>query len=216
MVTWMPGCSALGRLARLALASTDRDLRVQRCANQVGGARGLRGAGRMSGRLPVQDRRHRLGRPSRPSGAGDSRRQVVGQAHGTLQRTPGKRDSLPVAYTATTRTGPVYHGTEGVRTRPPVVHRYHRLFSNGRSKGPRTRRRPALGTMAGQRTGAEPADDGGAGASRIAAALGLTMGGGQAYHWSALLTTWSRGGHVWGARGRCNNKVFLSGLLRTL
>jgi homoserine O-acetyltransferase len=77
---------------------------------------------------------------------------------------------------------------------------------------------PAVVTMADNVRAQHRLLTGHFGVTRIAAAYGFSMGAGQAYHWAALFPELvERAIVVCGsARTSVHNKVFLSGLLRTL
>ncbi|HEY7144870.1 MAG TPA: alpha/beta fold hydrolase [Streptosporangiaceae bacterium] len=93
------------------------------------------------------------------------------------------------------------------------------MFSNGLSSGAAdTPDFPAVVTMADNVRAQHRLLTGHFGVTRVAAAYGFSMGAGQAYHWAALFPGLvERAIVVCGsARTSVHNKVFLSGLLRTL
>jgi homoserine O-acetyltransferase len=93
------------------------------------------------------------------------------------------------------------------------------MFSNGLSSGAAdTPDYPAVVTMADNVRAQHRLLTGLFGVTRVAAAYGFSMGAGQAYHWAALYGEFvERAIVVCGsARTSEHNKVFLSGLLRTL
>src|SRR5258708_10221582 len=93
------------------------------------------------------------------------------------------------------------------------------MFSNGLSSGAaETADYPALVTMADNVRAQHRLLAGYFRVNRVAAAYGFSMGAGQAYHWAALFPELvERAIIVCGsARTSLHNRVFLSGLLRTL
>jgi homoserine O-acetyltransferase/O-succinyltransferase len=93
------------------------------------------------------------------------------------------------------------------------------MFSNGLSSGAaETADYPALVTMADNVRAQHRLLTGYFRVNRVAAAYGFSMGAGQAYHWAALFPELvERAIIVCGsARTSLHNRVFLSGLLRTL
>jgi pimeloyl-ACP methyl ester carboxylesterase len=93
------------------------------------------------------------------------------------------------------------------------------MFSSGTSSGAAgTEDYPAVVTMADNIHAQHKLLTSEFGVSRIAAAYGFSMGAGQAYHWAALYPDLvERAIVVCGsARTSLHNRVFLSGLLRTL
>src|SRR6266581_996333 len=93
------------------------------------------------------------------------------------------------------------------------------MFSNGLSSGAAdTEDYPAVVTMADNVRAQHRLLTEHLGVTKVAAAYGFSMGAGQAYHWAALFPDLvERAIVVCGsARTSLHNKVFLSGLLRTL
>lgn len=145
--------------------------------------------------------------------------RLVWQAHGTLN---GARDNVivyPCSYTASHDDLAWLIGPGGVLdpTRWFIV--VPDMFSNGLSSGAAdTSGYPAVVTMADNVRAQHQLLTGHLGVTRVAAAYGFSMGAGQAYHWAALYPELvDRAIVVCGsARTSVHNKVFLSGLLRTL
>jgi homoserine O-acetyltransferase len=93
------------------------------------------------------------------------------------------------------------------------------MFSNGESSGAaETPDYPALVTIADNVRAQHRLVTEMAGADKLAAVYGFSMGGMQAYHWAALYPDMVERAFVvcGSARTADHNKVFLSGLLRTL
>jgi homoserine O-acetyltransferase/O-succinyltransferase len=145
--------------------------------------------------------------------------RLVWQAHGTLN---GARDNVivyPCSYTASHDDLKWLIGPDGVLdpTRWFIV--VPDMFSNGLSSGAAdTPGYPAVVTMADNIRAQHQLLTGHLGVTQVAAAYGFSMGAGQAYHWAALYPELvDRAIVVCGsARTSVHNKVFLSGLLRTL
>jgi homoserine O-acetyltransferase/O-succinyltransferase len=145
--------------------------------------------------------------------------RLVWQAHGTLN---GARDNVivyPCSYTASHDDLKWLIGPDGVLdpTRWFIV--IPDMFSNGLSSGAAdTPGYPAVVTMADNIRAQHQLLTGHLGVTQVAAAYGFSMGAGQAYHWAALYPELvDRAIVVCGsARTSVHNKVFLSGLLRTL
>ena len=144
---------------------------------------------------------------------------VVWQAHGTLN---ANRDNLvlyPCSYTARHSDMSWLIGPDAVLdpTRWFVV--IPNMFSNGLSSGAgNTRGFPALVTVRDNVLAQRRLLTEHFGVDRLAAVYGFSMGALQAYHWAALFPeSVERAIVVCGsARTSTHNKVFLSGLLRTL
>jgi homoserine O-acetyltransferase/O-succinyltransferase len=148
---------------------------------------------------------------------GDAR--LAWQAHGTLNAARDNVIVYPCSYGADHEELAWLIGPDGVLdpTRWFIV--VPDMFSNGvSSSAADTADYPAVVTMADNvraqyRLLTEHFD-----ATGVAAAYGFSMGAGQAYHWAALYPDFvERAIIVCGsARTSLHNKVFLSGLLRTL
>jgi homoserine O-acetyltransferase len=145
--------------------------------------------------------------------------QLAWQCHGTLSPARDNVIVFPCSYTATHEDQSWLIGPDGILdpTRWFVV--IPDMFSNGLSSGAaQTADYPALVTvrdnvLAQRRLLVEQF-----GIEDIAAVYGFSMGAIQAYHWAALYPELvARAIVVCGsARTAVHNKVFLSGLLRTL
>jgi homoserine O-acetyltransferase len=145
--------------------------------------------------------------------------RLAWQTHGTLNAARDNVVVYPCSYTAQHTDLSWLIGPDGILdpTRWFVV--IPDMFSNGLSSGAAdTEDYPAVVTvrdnvLAQQRLLSEQF-----GVERIAAVYGFSMGAQQAYHWAALFPDMvARAIVVCGsARTAIHNKVFLSGLLRTL
>lgn len=168
---------------------------------------------------PVQDGVLDLGDLPAERGGVIRRARLAWQAHGTLSAARDNVIVYPCSYTADHEGLSWLIGPDAVLdpTRWFIV--IPDMFSNGLSSGAAdSGGYPPVVTMADnvraqRRLLAEVF-----GAERIAAAYGFSMGAGQAYHWAALFPDLvERAIIVCGtARTSVHNKVFLSGLLRTL
>ena len=173
----------------------------------------------MSGDWPVRDGVLDLGDLPAERGGVIRGARLAWQAHGTLNAARDNVIIYPCSYTADHNELAWLIGPDGVLdpTRWFIV--IPDMFSNGLSSGAAgTDDFPAVVTMADtgraqRRLLAEVF-----GIDRVAAAYGFSMGAGQAYHWAALYPDLvERAIIVCGsARVSIHNKVFLSGLLRTL
>jgi len=168
---------------------------------------------------PVQDGVLRLGdHPAERGGViGDAR--LVWQAHGTLNEARDNVIVYPCSYTATHEDLTWLIGPDGVLDPARWFIVIPDMFANGLSSSPAdTPDYPAVVTMADNVRAQHRLLTEHFGVSRVAAAYGFSMGAGQAYHWAALYPEFvERAIVVCGsARTSVHNKVFLSGLLRTL
>ena len=168
---------------------------------------------------PVQDGVLELGDlPVERGGViGDAR--LAWQAHGTLNAARDNVIVYPCSYTADHEELAWLIGPDGVLdpTRWFIV--VPDMFSNGvSSSAADTADFPAVVTMADNVRAQYRLLTEHFGTTRVAAAYGFSMGAGQAYHWAALYPDFvERAIIVCGsARTSLHNKVFLSGLLRTL
>ena len=148
---------------------------------------------------------------------GDAR--LVWQSHGTLNASRDNVIVYPCSYTATHEDLAWLIGPDGVLdpTRWFIV--IPDMFSGGLSSGAAdTENYPAVVTMADNVRAQHRLLTEHFGVTKIAAAYGFSMGAGQSYHWAALYPEMvERAIIVCGsARTSLHNKVFLSGLLRTL
>jgi homoserine O-acetyltransferase/O-succinyltransferase len=168
---------------------------------------------------PVQDGVLELGDLPAERGGTIRDARLVWQAHGTLNEARDNVIVYPCSYTASHEDLAWLIGPDSVLdpTRWFIV--IPDMFSNGYSSGAAdTADYPAVVTMADNvraqhRLLTEQFD-----ASKVAASYGFSMGAGQAYHWAALYPDFvERAIVVCGsARTSLHNRVFLSGLLRTL
>jgi homoserine O-acetyltransferase/O-succinyltransferase len=145
--------------------------------------------------------------------------RLVWQAHGTLNAARDNVIVYPCSYTASHNELAWLIGPDGVLdpTRWLIV--IPDMFSNGLSSGAAdTEDFPAVVTMADNVRAQHRLLTEEFGVARVAASYGFSMGAGQAYHWAALYPDLvERAIVVCGsARTAAHNKVFLSGLLRTL
>jgi homoserine O-acetyltransferase/O-succinyltransferase len=145
--------------------------------------------------------------------------RLAWQSHGTLNQSRDNVIVYPCSYTATHEDLAWLIGPDGVLdpTRWFVV--IPDMFSNGLSSSAATTPGyPAVVTMADNVRAQHRLLAEHFGVTKIAAAYGFSMGAGQSYHWAALYPDMvERAIIVCGsARTSIHNKVFLSGLLRTL
>ncbi len=173
----------------------------------------------MSAGWPVQDGVLDLGDLPAERGGVIRRARLAWQAHGTLNAARDNVIVYPCSYTADHEGLSWLIGPDAVLdpTRWFIV--IPDMFSNGRSSGAAdTDGYPPVVTMADNVRAQRRLLTEVFGAERIAAAYGFSMGAGQAYHWAALFPDLvERAIIVCGsARTSVHNKVFLSGLLRTL
>ena len=145
--------------------------------------------------------------------------RLAWQSHGTLSPTRDNVIVYPCSYTATHEDLAWLIGPDGVLdpTRWFIV--IPDMFSNGLSSGAAdTENYPAIVTMADNVRAQHRLLTEHFGVAKVAAAYGFSMGAGQSYHWAAMYPDMvERAIIVCGsARTSIHNKVFLSGLLRTL
>ncbi|HXS62058.1 MAG TPA: alpha/beta fold hydrolase [Streptosporangiaceae bacterium] len=145
--------------------------------------------------------------------------RLVWQAHGTLNDARDNVIVYPCSYTANHTELPWLIGPDKVLdpTRWFIV--IPDMFSNGYSTSAAdTPGYPAVVTMADNVRAQHRLLTEHLGVAKVAASYGFSMGAGQAYHWPALYPDLvERAIVVCGsARTSIHNKVFLSGLLRTL
>ncbi len=145
--------------------------------------------------------------------------RLAWQAHGTLNEARDNVVVYPCSYTATHEDLTWLIGPDGVLD----PHRWFvvipDMFSNSLSSSAADIDNfPAVVTMADNVRAQHRLLTEHFGVTRVAAAYGFSMGAGQAYHWPALYPEFvERAIVVCGsARTSVHNKVFLSGLLRTL
>ena len=145
--------------------------------------------------------------------------KLVWQAHGTLNEARDNVIVYPCSYTATHEDLAWLIGPDGVLDPQRWFIVVPDMFSNGLSSSAADADDfPAVVTMADNVRAQHRLLTEHFGISRVAAAYGFSMGAGQAYHWAALYPDLvERAIVVCGsARTSVHNKVFLSGLLRTL
>ncbi|MGH3275094.1 MAG: alpha/beta fold hydrolase [Streptosporangiaceae bacterium] len=145
--------------------------------------------------------------------------RLTWQAHGTLNDARDNVIIYPCSYTADHEELAWLIGPDGVLdpTRWFIV--VPDMFSNGLSSSAAdTPDFPAVVTMADNVRAQHRLLTEHFGVTRVAASYGFSMGAGQAYHWAALYPEMvERAIIVCGsARTSVHNRVFLSGLLRTL
>jgi len=145
--------------------------------------------------------------------------RLAWQAHGTMSPARDNVIVYPCSYTADHEDLSWLIGPDAVLDPGRWFVVIPDMFSNGRSSGAAdTDGFPPLVTMADNVRAQHRLLTEVFGTRRIAAAYGFSMGAGQAYHWAALFPDLvERAIIVCGsARTSLHNKVFLSGLLRTL
>jgi homoserine O-acetyltransferase len=145
--------------------------------------------------------------------------RLVWQAHGTLNAARDNVIIYPCSYTADHNELAWLIGPDGVLDPGRWFIVIPDMFSNGLSSGAAdTADYPAVVTMADNVRAQHRLLTKEFGVTRVAASYGFSMGAGQSYHWAALYPDLvERSIVVCGsARTAAHNKVFLSGLLRTL
>ncbi len=145
--------------------------------------------------------------------------RLAWQAHGTLNEARDNVVVYPCSYTATHEDVAWLIGPLGVLDPRRWFIVIPDMFSNGLSSSAADIDDfPAVVTMADNVRAQHRLLTEHFGVTRVAAAYGFSMGAGQAYHWPALYPEFvERAIVVCGsARTSVHNKVFLSGLLRTL
>jgi homoserine O-acetyltransferase len=145
--------------------------------------------------------------------------RLAWQAHGTLNASRDNVIVYPCSYGADHDELAWLIGPDGVLDPGRWFIVVPDMFSNGLSSSAADIPDfPAVVTMADNVHAQHRLLTGHLGISRVAAAYGFSMGAGQAYHWAALYPGLvERAIVVCGsARTAVHNKVFLSGLLRTL
>jgi homoserine O-acetyltransferase len=145
--------------------------------------------------------------------------RLAWQAHGTLNDARDNVIVYPCSYTASHEDLAWLIGPDGVLDPSRWFIVIPDMFSNGLSSSASdTPDYPAVVTMADNVRAQHRLLTEHFGVTRVAAAYGFSMGAGQAYHWAALYPDLvERAIIVCGsARTSLHNKVFLSGLLRTL
>jgi homoserine O-acetyltransferase/O-succinyltransferase len=173
----------------------------------------------MSAGWPVQDGVLDLGDLPAERGGVIRRAKLAWQAHGTLSAARDNVIVYPCSYTADHEGLSWLIGPDAVLDPARWFIVIPDMFANGLSSGAAdTDGYPPVVTMADNVRAQRRLLTEVFGAERIAAVYGFSMGAGQAYHWAALFPDLvERAIIVCGtARTSVHNKVFLSGLLRTL
>ncbi|MEP7024932.1 MAG: alpha/beta fold hydrolase, partial [Actinomycetota bacterium] len=168
---------------------------------------------------PVQDGVLDLGDLPAERGGTIAGARLVWQAHGTLNDARDNVIVYPCSYTASHEDLAWLIGPDGVLDPGRWFIVVPDMFSNGLSSSAAdTADYPAVVTMADNVRAQYRLLTEQFGVARVAASYGFSMGAGQAYHWAALYPEFvERAIVVCGsARTSAHNKVFLSGLLRTL
>jgi homoserine O-acetyltransferase len=168
---------------------------------------------------PVEDGEFSLGDFEVERGGVIRDARLVWQSHGTLNATRDNVIVYPCSYTATHEDLTWLIGPDGVLDPARWFIVIPDMFSDGLSSGASdTPGYPSVVTMADNVRAQHRLLTEHFGVTRIAAAYGFSMGAGQSYHWAALYPEMvERAIIVCGsARTSIHNKVFLSGLLRTL
>ncbi len=168
---------------------------------------------------PVQDGVYALGDLEVERGGVIRDAQLSWQTHGTLNAAKDNLIVYPCSYTATHSTQNWLIGPDGILDPERYFIVIPDMFSNGLSSGAATTPEyPACVTvrdnvLAQRRLLREVFDT-----EQVAAVYGFSMGAMQAYHWAALFPELVKRAIVvcGSARTALHNKVFLSGLLRTL
>jgi homoserine O-acetyltransferase len=145
--------------------------------------------------------------------------RLVWQAHGTLNDARDNVIVYPCSYTAVHEDLAWLIGPDAVLDPARWFIVVPDMFSNGLSSSAAdTADYPAVVTMADNVRAQHRLLTGRFGVTGVAAAYGFSRGAGQAYHWAALFPGFvERAIIVCGsARTSLHNKVFLSGLLRTM
>ena len=173
----------------------------------------------MTGEWPVSEGVLSLGDWPAERGGVIRDARLAWQAHGTLNEARDNVIVYPCSYTATHDDESWLIGPDGVLDPGRWFIVIPDMFSGGVSSGAAdTDDYPDVVTMADNVRAQHRLLTGHFGVSRVAAAYGFSMGAGQAYHWAALYPDLvERAIVVCGsARTSPHNRVFLSGLLRTL
>jgi homoserine O-acetyltransferase len=145
--------------------------------------------------------------------------RLTWQAHGTLNDARDNVIVYPCSYTADHNDLAWLIGPDGVLDPTQWFIVIPDMFSNGLSSSAAdTPDFPAVVTMADNVRAQHLLLTEQFGVTRVAASYGFSMGAGQAYHWAALFGDFVQRAIVvcGSARTSPHNKVFLSGLLRTL
>jgi homoserine O-acetyltransferase/O-succinyltransferase len=145
--------------------------------------------------------------------------RLAWQSHGTLNAAGDNAIVYPCSYTADHEDLAWLIGPDKVLDPDRWFIVIPDMFSNGRSSSAAdTPDYPAVVTMADNVRAQHRLLTQELGVRRVAASYGFSMGAGQSYHWAALYPELvERAIVVCGsARTSVHNKVFLSGLLRTL
>jgi homoserine O-acetyltransferase/O-succinyltransferase len=145
--------------------------------------------------------------------------RLVWQTHGTLNADRSNVIVYPTSYTATHDGQSWCIGPDGILNPAEYFIVIPDMFSNGLSSGAaNTDDYPTLVTVRDNVLAQERLLREVWGIEKVAAVYGFSMGAGQAYHWAALFPEKVERAFVvcGSARTAIHNRVFLSGLLRTL
>ncbi len=173
----------------------------------------------MTGDWPVRDGVLELGDLPAERGGTIAGARLAWQSHGTLNAARDNVIIYPCSYTATHEDLAWLIGPDKILDPARWFIVIPDMFSNGLSSGAAdTPGYPAVVTMADNVRAQHRLLTEHFGVTRVAAAYGFSMGAGQSYHWAALYPGFvERAIVVCGsAKTSPHNKVFLSGLLRTL
>lgn len=168
---------------------------------------------------PVEDGVFSLGDFEVERGGVIAGARLAWQSHGALNQARDNVIVYPCSYTATHEDLAWLIGPDSVLDPGRWFIVIPDMFSNGLSSGAAdTENYPSVVTMADNVRAQHRLLTERFGVTKIAAAYGFSMGAGQSYHWAALYPDMvDRAIIVCGsARTSIHNKVFLSGLLRTL
>jgi homoserine O-acetyltransferase/O-succinyltransferase len=145
--------------------------------------------------------------------------RLVWQTHGTLNADRSNVIVYPTSYTATHDGQSWCIAPDGILDPEKYFIVIPDMFSNGLSSGAaNTEDYPALVTVRDNVLAQERLLRELWGVEKVAAVYGFSMGAGQAYHWAALFPEKVQRAFIvcGSARTAMHNKVFLSGLMRTL
>jgi homoserine O-acetyltransferase len=173
----------------------------------------------MSGDWPVADGVFELGDLKVERGGVIKDARLSWQTHGTLNAARDNVIVYPCSYMATHDELAWLIGPDGILDPERWFIVIPDMFSNGLSSGAAdTADYPAVVTMADNVRAQHALLTRHFGVTEVAAAYGFSMGAGQSYHWAALYPDFVKRAIVvcGSARTSAHNKVFLSGLLRTL
>jgi homoserine O-acetyltransferase len=168
---------------------------------------------------PIADGTFELGDLAVERGGVIGDAKLVWQSHGTLNAARNNVIVYPCSYTASHEDLSWLIGPDGVLDPTKWFIVIPDMFANGfSSSAADDLQYPAVVTMADNVRAQYRLLTEQFGVTEVAASYGFSMGAGQAYHWAALFPDFVRRAVVvcGSARTSIHNKVFLSGLLRTL